>query len=53
MQVVLLSAEKLIENAIAVYPDLAVTITHSMVPWQREAALALLLQEAVGRAPLN
>jgi hypothetical protein len=53
MQVVLLSREQLIENAIAVHPDLVEAIICSMEPWHRDAALALLLQDVFGRAPAN
>jgi hypothetical protein len=53
MQVVLLSQEQLIENAIAVHPDVVVTIIRSVEPWDRDAALALLLQDAFGWAPAN
>lgn len=53
MQVVLLSREKLIENASAVDADLTTMILHNIAPWHRDAALALLLQEAWGRAPAN
>ena len=53
MQVMLLSGEKLIENAISVNAHLAKVILDTMAPWHREAALALLLQDTLGRAPVN
>ncbi len=53
MQVMLLSREKLVENAISVNANLAKVILDTMVPWHREVALALLLQDALGRAPVN
>jgi hypothetical protein len=53
MEVVLLSQEQLIETAIALHPDVVVTIIRSIEPWHRDAALALLLQDAFGRAPAN
>jgi hypothetical protein len=53
MQVVLLSPEKLIENAFALDPELVMTIMNSTTPWHLDAALALLLQESFGRAPVN
>jgi hypothetical protein len=53
MEVVLLSRKQLIENAIAVHPDLVEAIICSMEPWHRDAALALLVEDALGRAPSN
>ncbi|HTV56081.1 MAG TPA: hypothetical protein VMI06_14355 [Terriglobia bacterium] len=53
MQVVLLSKEELIQNTMAVCPEFAMIIARSIAPWQQEAALALFLQEAFGRAPVN
>jgi hypothetical protein len=53
MEVVLLSQEQLIENAIEVHPDLVAAIIRSMEPWHRDTALALLLQDAFGRVPAN
>jgi hypothetical protein len=53
MQVVLPTPEKLIENAIAVNADLTGMILQTVEPWHRDAALALLLQAAQGRAPVN
>jgi hypothetical protein len=53
MQVVLLSEEKLIEDAVALDPDMVMTIIDSTAPWHRDDALALLLQESFGRAPVN
>lgn len=53
MQVVLISRDKLIENALEADRELATVILNSMAPWHCDAALALLLQAATGRAPVN
>jgi len=53
MQIVVMSREKLIENAIAIDRDLATIILNSVAPWHRDAALVLLLQAAFGCAPVN
>lgn len=53
MQLVLVSQEKLIENALEVDRELVTEIVNSMAPWHRDKALVLLLQAASGQAPVN
>lgn len=53
MQLVLINRQKLIKNAMEVDRDLVALILNSIAPWHRDTALALLLQDALGRAPAN
>lgn len=53
MQVVLMTQENLIENALEVDRESATVILNSMAPWYRDRALVLLLQAATGQAPVN
>lgn len=53
MQVVLMSQEKLIENALEMNRESAIVILNSVASWYQDRALALLLQAATGQAPVN
>ena len=53
MQVVVISRKKLVESAMVVDKDSVTTILDSVEQWHRDVALALLLEEALRRAPVN
>lgn len=53
MQLVLVSRERLIDNAMAVDREFASMILNSMTPWHLDAALVLFLEAVAGRAPVN
>jgi hypothetical protein len=53
MEVVLMTRDELVENAIEVDRDTTKVILDSVASWYQEKALALFLQAALGRAVEN